>query len=226
MKQHLREHTGEREHQQIEVGRASEGRLQAANPSPSINVAVDVPTTPLQHLYEDDEQELQISTFFQQAFAQDLVLNRAGGSQITLHIGARPVPPVGKDRLSSEYRLAVHALPQLQSQGDGIRAFTGILLHVLVIDRDIILIDEPEAFLHAPQATSLGRMLARETPNPRQLIVATHSTDFLRGVLDIPGSPVRVVRIQRQGQSNRIKELSPAAVREVARPTTEVLQDS
>src|SRR6202035_5048673 len=160
----------------IAVYLTTERRLSAANNTASINFSIEPATLPLHHLYESDDLEKKLSRLFRQAFDFDLVVNRAAGSQVMLHFGAVPAAP-GGDRVARAYRDAVRELPTIQSQGDGIRAFVGVLLHVLVVDRDIILIDEPEAFLHPPQAGLLGRMLATETPDPRQLFVATHSSD-------------------------------------------------
>jgi hypothetical protein len=75
------------------------------------------------------------------------------------------------------------------------------------------LIDEPEAFLHPPQARLLGRMLVEDKPDHRQLFVATHSGDVLRGVLDGNPGNVRVVRIRREGDVNAVKELDHAQVK-------------
>ena len=201
----------------VAVHFSTDGRLQLAQDVASINFVTERPTAPLQHLYEDEKQETKLSRLFKLAFGHDLIVNRFAGSQITLHFGKRPQPPAGKDRLSNEYREAVHGLPTVSSQGDGIRAFVGLLLHTLVSDRDIFLIDEPEAFLHPPQAKLLGRILATETPHPRQLIVATHSSDFLKGLLDDPKSPIRVVRIERSDSDASVAELRPELVREAWR---------
>jgi len=195
----------------------TENRLTAANNVSSINTVTQPATSPLHHIYEDELLEARLSRIFKQAFGTDLVINRSAGRDIVLHMGDRPVPPEGKDRVSNEFRRAVHALPMVQSQGDGIKSFVGVLLDTLVVDRDIILIDEPDAFLHPPQATLLGRVLATELPSPRQLIVATHSSDLLRGLLDAPHSTVRVVRIRRERGENKITELEPEDVREVWR---------
>jgi energy-coupling factor transporter ATP-binding protein EcfA2 len=138
---------------------SSEARLSAANSGFSTDFSRQIPTTPLQHLYESDDYEGRLSQIFRQAFGHDLIVNRSAGSQITLHMGKRPVPPAGKDRFAAEYRQAVHDLPLVHSQGDGIRAFLGILLMTLIVDRQMVLIDEPEAFLHPPQAVLLGRVL-------------------------------------------------------------------
>lgn len=189
----------------------TEERLQAANDVESLNFSIESPNRPLQHLYDSDQLETKLSALIERAFRTSLVVNRGAGQRIVLHLGNRPVAPAG-DRVAKTYRDAVNALPTVQSQGDGIRAYVGVLLQTIIIDHDIVLIDEPDAFLHPPQAATLGAQLAMQLPEPRQLIVATHSSDFLRGVMDVPKSRVRVVRIQRGVQGNHVRELSPDAV--------------
>jgi hypothetical protein len=95
------------------------------------------------------------------------------------------------------------------------RAFVGVILHALVVNHTVILIDEPDAFLHPPQARLLGRMLIEETPNDKQVFISTHSGDFLRGLLDSESKRVRIIRIQRQENINIIKELDNEGIRNV-----------
>ncbi|HMN15382.1 MAG TPA: AAA family ATPase [Bellilinea sp.] len=193
----------------------TEARLAAANPTDLINFVNEVPTHPLHRLYDEDELEARMDDIVQKAFRHNLVVNRGAGRQVMLHLGERPTPPEGKDRQSSEFRWAVNELPAVHEQGDGVRAFVGVLAGVLAANRDVVFIDEPEAFLHPPQANMLGRVLADQTPEGRQLVVATHSTDFLRGILDHSSPRVRVVRIQRSGKVNYVTELGPDMVRSV-----------
>ena len=51
-------------------------------------------------------------------------------------------------------------------------------------------------------------MIARERKAKSQLFIATHSTDILDGLIAGGASKVRIVRIQRDGAVNRVKELS------------------
>jgi hypothetical protein len=39
-----------------------------------------------------------------------------------------------------------------------------MLISILVADRDTVFLDEPEAFLHPPQAILIGRILMQEAP--------------------------------------------------------------
>ena len=190
-------------------------RLQAANPAQSIAVVREPPVHPVHYLLRDDRLEEKLSAQFRKAFGVDLVVNRVAGSQVPLHVGPRPIPAEGQDRLSYDYVEALEQLPQLHLQGDGMRSFAGVLLYTSVGRESILLIDEPEAFLHPPQARLLGRMLVADKPELRQLFIATHSGDILRGVLDAGSASVRVVRIRRSGEVNRVRQLDNEKIAEL-----------
>ena len=100
------------------------------------------------------------------------------------------------------------------------RSFTTVMLHVLLAaNHSIQFLDEPEAFLHPPQARLLGEYIASERESDTQLFIATHSTDILDGLLASGGSKVRIIRIQRDGDVNRIKELSKERTASIANDT-------
>lgn len=80
-------------------------------------------------------------------------------------------------------------------------------------------LDEPEAFLHPPQARLLGELIARERKAKSQLFIATHSADILDGLISGGANKVRIVRIQRQGEINRVKELSKEKTSAIASDT-------
>ncbi len=166
---------------------------------------------PLHSLYDDDSLEKRISEKFSDAFGADFVVNWRGGNQIPLHVGTRPNRSASSDRVSNEYCDAVAALPLLSDQGDGMRAFASLLFSLESQRASILLIDEPEAFLHPPQARRMGELIAQAHSSKRQVIVATHSTDVLRGILSAGGVKTKVVRLSRDGgQSTRI--LKPADI--------------
>jgi len=193
----------------------TDARLNAANPAPNIALTRSPLTDPIHYLQVDDSLETKASGFFKEAFGDDLIVHRNAGSEVPLHCGERPHPNAGEDRVSLSYLRELEKLPTLHSQGDGMRSFVGVLLHSLVVEHSVILIDEPEAFLHPPQARLLGNMLVKEAPSDRQLFIATHSGDLLRGLLDSNSPRVRIVRIQRREKVNPIKELDNDGVRKV-----------
>jgi hypothetical protein len=96
-----------------------------------------------------------------------LTLNRYGALQLHLGVPTEPatVPPPSRANLD-----AVLSLPLLHEQGDGVRSFVG-LLHSLA-RLPLVLIDEPEAFLHPPHARLLGRVLIIALPYGSSCVVA------------------------------------------------------
>ena len=108
--------------------------------------------------------------------------------------GTIPADPRDARPLLSEYR-------RLDDEGDGIRSYVGIITAFVAAKRPLMLIDEPEAFLHPPQAYRIGEYIASQAKEGCQAIVATHSVDVLRGIL-AQSNDVNIVRIDRVGDRN------------------------
>ena len=164
-------------------------------------------------LYEDDSLMNKISDLFKRAFGKELMFNYRGGSKIPIHVGEIPEIVGFNDRVSNEYVEKVEENPLLDKQGDGMKSYAGILFESIVSDLDITLIDEPEAFLHPPQMRKLGETLASEVKG--QLIVATHSSDILRGFLEGTQGDVRILRISREEDSNIVAEASGETIKDL-----------
>jgi len=190
----------------------AEARLTAANPAQTIRFLDDPPATPIHHLYRDDDLAASLSAQFQRAFGVELVVHHSAGGEIPLMVGVRPEPAQGQDRLSKGYVEALERLDRLQQQGDGMRSFAGVLLSTAVGRESVMLVDEPEAFLHPPQARLIGQMLVTEKKTGRQLFVATHSGDVLRGVLDAGSPSTKIIRLTRNENQNVASILNPTEI--------------
>jgi energy-coupling factor transporter ATP-binding protein EcfA2 len=167
-----------------------------------------------QHIMFDDEGLMnRVSNLFRNAFSKDLMFDFRGGSHLPIHVGQAPKSDIVVDRVSDEYVLKVRDNPLLDMQGDGIKSYAGILFETVASERDITLIDEPEAFLHPPQMRRLGETLSSEVKG--QLLVATHSSDILRGFLEGTKGKVRILRIQRKGNVNVVHEAAPEIIKEL-----------
>lgn len=134
---------------------------------------------------------------------------------IPLHVGQAPDKTAYTMDKQDDYYHLVAELPKLQGQGDGMRSITSILLNTFTSDYSITLIDEPEAFLHPPQARILGKMLAKNNSDSRQLFVSTHSEDFLQGLLDADSDNVTVIRINRENSINKMSVLQNSKIKEL-----------
>src|SRR5207247_317487 len=89
-----------------------------------------------------------------------------------------------------------HASAQLIDQAsDGVKAFTGIVTELMAGDPRVLLIDEPEAFLHPSLASKLGYEVSRAALSAdKRVFASTHSPMFVMGCIQ-SGAPVNIVRL-------------------------------
>lgn len=183
---------------------STEIRLTSSN---ALNRSSKPEKHPIYKLNKSESLAQKLSDYFRQAFDVDLIVNRNDMQNIPLHIGHAPDKTAYTIDKQDDYYNQVAKLPKLQEQGDGMRSFASILLDTFTSEHTITLIDEPEAFLHPPQARLLGKMLAKNNPDNRQLLISTHSEDFLQGLLDADNDNVTVIRINRESSINKMSVL-------------------
>ncbi|WP_146086450.1 ATP-dependent endonuclease [Rathayibacter sp. AY1D1] len=120
------------------------------------------------------------------------------------------------DSPTPEHTAATLALPPLESQGDGVKAFMGIVLRLLTDPAQVFLFDEPETFLHPAQARALGGLVARiAQERDLQILMATHSKDLVLGILqETAGTEATFVRISRPEGKTRFATLDATGVDE------------
>ena len=199
----------------------TESRITDSNAAPGIALFQDPPNHPIHLLLMDQTLTNDISDKFKHAFGKDLTPFRAGGNKFPLYVGDKPVKPPGKDELSKEYVEALQCSNVLlEAQGDGMRSFAAVTLNILAArTHSVQFLDEPEAFLHPPQARLLGRYIAESRTGTSQLFIATHSVDVLEGLIEGGSDKVRIVRLRREGDVNHVKELSKQQTKSVTQDT-------
>jgi hypothetical protein len=102
----------------------------------------------------------------------------------------------GDDDRARAFHGRAHDIAQLS---DGVRAFTGLTAAVMSADYRIMLVDEPEAFLHPPLARKLGKRLTQlASQRGANVLASTHSPEFLMGCVQ-SGQRVNVVRLTWRG---------------------------
>lgn len=105
------------------------------------------------------------------------------------------------------YSEILETYKQVQDQGDGIKSFTGILLYLMLDYYSTFLIDEPESFLHPPQANIMGRIIGETLQADQQAFISTHSEEIIKGLLEVCPDRIKIVRIKRAGDYNSISVL-------------------
>lgn len=106
-------------------------------------------------------------------------------------------------------------MEDLYTQGDGIRSAFAILASLIVNNHSLYLIDEPETFLHPPQARLLARNIVNLS-NEKQCFISTHNIDFIKGVLEADSSRVKIIKIDRFENKNKFNLVDNNSVAEIA----------
>lgn len=186
----------------------TDNRLSIVYP-PNILSDNESPTHPIHSVKAFPVIRERLSKFFHKAFGQSLIPG-FDSMNIPLYIGD-PIKIEGtyddEQVRQEEYKRRLQQLPVLHEQGDGMRSFTGILLHLLLPNYSCFMIDEPESFLHPPQARILGQIFSEALSNDKQVFISTHSQDFLNGLISSCPERVKIIRITRSGDNNIIKIL-------------------
>lgn len=166
----------------------------------------EAPSHPLHQLQDDVELRHRLDDLSQRIFRRGLTLDDLSGT-MRLRVGYPSVSPPAHDESQRPYRAALANLPPLEQQGDGMKSLLGLLLPLITATYPIILVDEPEAFLHPPQAYQLGRALGELVRDAGvQLVLATHDRNLLAGLL-AADAPLSVVRLTRQGDTTTAAQL-------------------
>jgi ABC-type cobalamin/Fe3+-siderophores transport system ATPase subunit len=154
------------------------------------------PKNHLMALFKNDEDRKKIRDYTAEAF--DLYFTIDPTSMQQLRIGMSKRPPVDNEEeqsLSERARKFHKSSTQISELSDGIKAFTGLISVSLSSDYKIILIDEPEAFLHPPLAKKLGNIITSlASKRGGNVFAATHSANFLMGCVQ-SGKDVNIVRL-------------------------------
>lgn len=186
----------------LSVALDTASRTTLANYTQAINLWENAPQQFVHVLQAEPSLHAAVNEEILAAFGRELVIDWSAAPQIGFRVGREPERTAERDRVSAEYAEALRSLPRLDEDGDGIRSFAGCVLATYCGSQPVLMIDEPEAFLHPPQARRLGAALARAASEKnRQVIVATHSADIVQGALNAKGN-VSVCRLTRQGDQN------------------------
>lgn len=192
----------------------AEERLQITDPSSRGDYLQSAPKNPMQWLELDNLAEKRISDIFEKTFGAGLILNTFAGDKLVLHI-VSPDDARSESNSTRDEAKWLASLPRLNRQGDGMRSFAGTAMGLLVHPTSAVLLDEPEAFLHPPQARKLAQVIATEVPGECQVIVATHNDAFVRALLDVSGDRLILARIVRHGSENVVTVLDQAQLGEM-----------
>ena len=154
------------------------------------------PQSSFQVLFGDDAKRREVRRIVSEAFGYYFVLDPTSLGQLRIRLSARePVNDMEERGIHAD-AVRFHADSQLiDYASDGVKAFTGIVTELMAGDPRVLLIDEPEAFLHPSLASKLGYEVARAALSAdKRVFVSTHSPTFVMGCIH-SGAPLNIVRL-------------------------------
>lgn len=183
---------------------STSARLTICNPPNNIN-RNGPRTHPIHYAEFDSTYRKWLSQNFKKAFGVEITPNSQYGASVPLCIGA-PVKLDGiyedEQERQEAYGVILETYKQVQDQGDGIKSFTGILLYLMLDYYCTYLMDEPESFLHPPQARIMGQIIGRTLCDNQQAFISTHSEELIKGLIEACPNRIKIVRITREGDDN------------------------
>lgn len=193
----------------------SESRLRIASKSVNYIPQETSPKNLLQALYgSSGEFDEKLKTAFQSTFGMDIRLDYSSGLELRLAISKEfeqiPEDPRTAYPIMKQY-------PSIEHQGDGFRSFVAVVLSLLLSKDKVVLLDEPEAFLHPEQARRLGKWISDHVHDfPCQLLVATHNSNFLSGLLS-GSQPADIYRLNRLNDVTTFNKITAGATQALSK---------
>ena len=197
----------------------TERRLSICRPAKMITRNA-IKTHPIHYLAFDSSIREKFSKYFNMAFHKSIIPNILFGSQIPLMVTDGGIHLANEDLADDTewveaYADELNKYPQAHEQGDGVKGFIGILLYLILDFYKVYLIDEPEAFLHPPQARIMGQLIGELSKGKKQIFISTHSEQLIHGLLDQASDRVKIVRITRNQNVNHASALNAEDIKRV-----------
>ena len=105
-----------------------------------------------------------------EAFGTYFTIDPTGIQTLRVRLSSRlPTTPAEEQALDATARAFHAAAPLITDLSDGVQAFVGLLSAILGLPPSILLIDEPEAFLHPPLARRMRGQRGRHCKPARVL---------------------------------------------------------
>ena len=158
---------------------------------------------PAQHvldiLFRDDALRIEVRRIAFDAFKNYFVVDPTGLGKFRIRYS--PTEPTShmQERGIHEDAVRFHAKAlNIADASDGVKAFTGIISQIIAGDPGIILIDEPEAFLHPALSFKLGKEVAvSAAASGKRLFVLNTQCPLRKGCIQ-SGAHTNIIRLTYQ----------------------------
>lgn len=158
------------------------------------------PHTSLHALFCDDDKRKEVRRIIHDAFGLYFVIDPTNIGKFRIKLSSvEPASIYVEQGLHEESREYYKSSIEIDHMSDGVKAFTGMITEIVAGDPVVVLIDEPEAFLHPALAFKLGKEISTTSMNSnKNVVISTHSPYFVMGCIH-SGAAVNIVRLTYRG---------------------------
>ncbi|MGZ0718167.1 ATP-dependent nuclease [Pseudomonas palleroniana] len=154
------------------------------------------PTSSFQTLLRDRSRREEVRRIVYDAFGSYFVIDPTNLGKLKGRLSTRPpfdeIEELGLHSAGIEFHKNA---ADLNEASDGVKAFIGMISEIIAGDPSVLIVDEPEAFLHPSIATKLGYEICRTASKENKCVFAsTHSSAFLMGCIQ-SGVPINIIRL-------------------------------
>ncbi|EDL56323.1 ATP-dependent nuclease [Gimesia maris] len=152
-----------------------------------------------QSLFYDDVRREELRNIIYKTFHKHFVIDATSIGHLKIRLSENAPNSNLEERGFHHEAVEFHKkATSITDYSDGVKAFTGILAQIIAGDPQVIIIDEPEAFLAPTLSFKLGKEVAfSTTTSNKRLFVSTHSANFVMGCIQ-SGVPINIVRLTYQ----------------------------
>lgn len=192
-------------------------RLSLTDNQPAASLQ-DAPTNHLVALFKDDAKREKMRNLTKEALDRYFTIDPTGVPNFTIRLSHRLPRDNREEQGLDAASIRFHAEAQPISEfSDGVNAFVGLAAAVMSLDHRIMMIDEPEAFLHPMLTRLLARNLASiAMERNATMLVSTHSSAFLLGAMD-SRADVTLIRLTYDGKAATTRILESDQVSHLAK---------
>lgn len=143
-------------------------------------------TNHLAALFVDDKARMKLREIIYDAFGLYFVVDPTNGDMLRVRLSEKPPSNSAEEQSLNKEARAFHKQAQeISSFSDGVRAFCGLMAALISSEFRIILVDEPDAFLHPTLGRKLGKAMVRiASEREGNVFTSTHSAAFLMGCME------------------------------------------
>lgn len=193
-----------------------DGRTRLSLTDPDVTHSLHEPAqNVLMRLFHSEHDLDELRKYVFDAFQRHLAIDLTALVSSRFVLSDEPSGPREKAIATLEAKKYFKEADDIAIMSDGLKSYVGIHATLLSQDYRIILLDEPEAFLHPPLARRLGYNLTKiAAERGATVVAATHSPFFLMGCLEA-GPTTTVVRLGFHDRTATARQLSARTLHQI-----------